>query len=53
MLSGIEEIKVLGAYIFCLCPFVIRVIPNTRDIEPLLTLYMLSLVCVSVGRRNY
>ena len=34
MLSGIEEIKVLGAYIFVFglyCPLVIRVIQNTRD----------------------
>ena len=34
--SGIEEIKVLGAYIFVFalhCPLVIRVLPNTRDID--------------------
>ena len=34
--SGIEEIKVLGAYIFVFglhCPLVIRVLPNTSDID--------------------
>ena len=36
MFSDIEKIKVLGAYIFVFgvdCPLLIRVLPNTRDID--------------------
>ena len=36
MLSDIKEIMVLGAYIFVFgvhCTLVIRVLPNTRDID--------------------
>ena len=53
MLSGIEEIKVIGAYIFVFgfhCPSVIRVLPSTRDIEPYVT-FVPS--CISVGPKNY
>ena len=53
MFSGIEEIKVLGEYIFVFGLHCLSVISNTRDTLGTLFDLIHPVPCISVGTKNY